>query len=144
MKRLEVSGAVRPIYGSLGVKRLSKSALLCHFGIQGHTAEMRRRWKGNIEKTGLNWFSTRVLKFVRSAIGILFSLKRFLERSVCYTACILLGRKLGHPAINCEREGQNPARSYCTRLPRDSLVSLLFLRTCVDHIRAPYTLKLTF
>ena len=29
MKRLEVSGAVRPIYGSLGVKRLNISVTLC-------------------------------------------------------------------------------------------------------------------
>jgi len=27
MQRLEVSGAVRPIYGSLGVKRLNKSEI---------------------------------------------------------------------------------------------------------------------
>ena len=38
MQRLEVSGAVRPMYGSLGVKRLSGStsineAVLCNFGL---------------------------------------------------------------------------------------------------------------
>jgi hypothetical protein len=31
MQRLEVSGAVRPIYGSLGVKRLMNSAIICTF-----------------------------------------------------------------------------------------------------------------
>ena len=30
MQRLEVSGAVRPIYGSLGVKRLNKSPIRCN------------------------------------------------------------------------------------------------------------------
>ena len=29
MQRLEVSGAVRPIYGSLGVKRLTKIFIYC-------------------------------------------------------------------------------------------------------------------
>ena len=35
MQRLEVSGAIRPIYGSLGVKRLSKPQILyeCHWNV---------------------------------------------------------------------------------------------------------------
>ena len=33
MQRLEVSGAVRPIYGSLGVKRLRKGVFKCKFSI---------------------------------------------------------------------------------------------------------------
>ena len=35
MQRLEVSGAVRPIYGSLGVKRLSNNFLLNEAGGPG-------------------------------------------------------------------------------------------------------------
>ena len=31
MQRLEVSGAVRPIYGSLGVKRLIKPSVYFHY-----------------------------------------------------------------------------------------------------------------
>jgi hypothetical protein len=33
MQRLEVSGAVRPIYGSLGVKRLNENGF--HYGPEG-------------------------------------------------------------------------------------------------------------
>jgi len=36
MQRLEVSGAVRPIYGSLGVKRLNK--LRPFYDVQPHSA----------------------------------------------------------------------------------------------------------
>ena len=35
MHRLEVSGAVRPIYGSLGVKRLSKGKAEVREGLEG-------------------------------------------------------------------------------------------------------------
>ena len=34
MKRLEVSGAVRPVYESLGVKRLSKFIALLQVGVE--------------------------------------------------------------------------------------------------------------
>ena len=37
MQRLEVSGAVRPIYGSLGVKRLTKHSLLL-FKVRGRSS----------------------------------------------------------------------------------------------------------
>ena len=36
MKRLEVSGAVRPIYGSLGVKRLIENNASCWFTLYGY------------------------------------------------------------------------------------------------------------
>jgi len=36
MQRLEVSGAVRPIYGSLGVKRLSCPFLSCVYNRRFH------------------------------------------------------------------------------------------------------------
>ena len=38
MKRLEVSGAVRPIYGSLGVKRLIKT--LQYYNIELHEIKL--------------------------------------------------------------------------------------------------------
>jgi len=41
MQRLEVSGAVRPIYGSLGVKRLSKAL---PFGNSGTTWKTKQTW----------------------------------------------------------------------------------------------------
>ena len=40
MQRLEVSGAVRPIYGSLGVKGLKQLCSLVMFGICCHLCTM--------------------------------------------------------------------------------------------------------
>ena len=46
MKRLEVSGAVRPIYGSLGVKRLSTTPLKMYMigGIVPPIPNLKSRW----------------------------------------------------------------------------------------------------
>ena len=52
MQRLEVSGEVRPIYGSLGVKRLRKNRSIEVTGRQG------RRWKqllGDLKEKRVYW-----------------------------------------------------------------------------------------
>ena len=43
MQRLEVSGAVRPVYGSLGVKRLSNRAGEADH-LLSHDAEVKNMW----------------------------------------------------------------------------------------------------
>jgi len=44
MQRLEVSGAVRPVYGSLGIERLKH-------GSKNHISELRKVQKQRVRKT---------------------------------------------------------------------------------------------
>jgi len=45
MQRLEVSGAVRPMYGSLGVKRLKKETCLLPVGYRTVVARYRTPYR---------------------------------------------------------------------------------------------------
>ena len=59
MKRLEVSGAVRPIYGSLGVKRLKNLAV-------SHSVQrnLYRYRQSALDRTELLWFVYRRLLII--------------------------------------------------------------------------------
>jgi len=59
MQRLEVSGAVRPIYGSLGVKRLIFIYYVAEFP---ETVRLNRlRWFGHVQRLEKNIIPKRVL-----------------------------------------------------------------------------------
>ena len=78
MQRLEVSGAVRPIYGSLGVKRLSDSAYLSgsqyHFLPLGPTQTIQHPTPPTPNRTQSHTHGTLLTShfdtFCRSAAGV--------------------------------------------------------------------------
>ena len=49
MQRLEDSGAVRPIYGSLGVKRLMVLHVMTSYSLVGHAFHSNRLYNLNLE-----------------------------------------------------------------------------------------------
>ena len=78
IQRLEVSGAVRPIYGSLGVKRLIIDMVLLNIS-------SKDRGFSYFEKTGLplrvSMFLRRCKRMFRSAVAFV------LRRGVCGSLC---------------------------------------------------------
>ena len=63
MQRLEVSGAVRPIYGSLGVKRLMFFfSLICYKGAQKSLARPGRKQDKSFCQNGVNFLRRLALQ----------------------------------------------------------------------------------